>query len=67
MSLHVKKINRQFSVLKKPELSGFFHAPAEEHHCERCGISETREVIARLCRAFFMHMDTDEAFPWAEG
>lgn len=28
MSLHVKKINRQFSVLKKPELSGFFHAPS---------------------------------------
>ena len=29
MSLHVKKINHQFSVLKKPELSGFFHAHVE--------------------------------------
>ena len=28
-----------------------------EHHCERCGISETRELIARLCRAFFMHVE----------
>lgn len=31
MSLYVKKINRQFSVLKKPELPGFFHALEEDY------------------------------------
>ena len=52
MSLYVKKINHQFSVLKKPELSGFFHAHTKDN---KDGTYDCTFVIARLCRAFFMH------------
>ena len=55
MSLHIKKINHQFSVLKKPELSGFFHAPGYYSRRRYFQTRQYRRVIARLCRAFFMH------------
>ena len=90
MSLHVKKINRQFSVLKKPELSGFFHALISLHcwmafqlttkigdcpvmsgffhspkrkHFPKCPC-KWNYVIARLCRAFFMHSVVVMTLSW---